>query len=88
MEPTAIRARVDNLGRAKAAGSHPTGAIGHLAVGQGRAVFDHQHALAADGSRIIDEQRRSGFDHHRARVDRAQALAHAITLSGWRYPPC
>ena len=71
-----IGARINDLGSAEAAGSHPAGAVSHLTVGEGRAVFDDQDTFATDGFGIIHEERGGSFDHDRIGIELVQGSTH------------
>ncbi len=55
------------------AGQHGAGAVGHLAVRQGRPVLDHEHPGAPDRLRAVGRDRRGRLDDRRARVERPHA---------------
>ena len=77
-----VGAGVDDLGGAEAAGGDHPGAVAHLAVGQGRAVLDHQDPLAGDQLGVLDPDRAGRLDHHRAGVELLELLLEGGDLLG------
>ena len=63
------RPRIDDLGRAVLLGGDDAGAVGHAAVGDGRAVLDDEDALAPDLFAVLDAGRGVGLDDDGGRVD-------------------
>ena len=62
------RARIDQLCCAILSCRQHTGAITHIAMGEGRTVFDHQHPFAPDGGGIIHRNRHRRIDEQRPGV--------------------
>ena len=78
-----VRPGIDDLRRGEFFRRHYPGAVGHLAVGEGGTVFDHQHPAIADQVEVIDEDRRGGIDHQRLRIDFLDRFPHLIDAIGF-----
>ena len=76
--PHSIRSGVYDVGRAKAPGRHDASPVSHLAVSQGRAIFNDQDVLASDGLRFLDKDGRGSFDEDSLRIDAVNVVCTVV----------
>ena len=72
------RTRIDDRRRPGRERRDKTGAMGHAAVGDGGAVFDHQHALAMYRCGIVQAHRHGPAHDRRTRIGAARAVHHLL----------
>ncbi len=73
---------IDDLGCAILLGGHDPCAVGHLAVGQCGAIFNDQHALAANGLRVFHRKGRRAAHDNRAGIHRSYVAQYGVHPGG------
>ena len=76
-------ARIDDRRGTRLQRRDIAGAVGHAAVGDGGAVFDHQHAPAAHRGRIVQAHRHGAAQDRRMRIGAARAVHHLLHRAGF-----